>query len=84
VHFVAASYTVFSLLAIVARCCWQVSTALGTETPLPQAHEALDPSGRLTNTSAASADALYRGIFSRLNATLGSDLSYYWFWSPEG
>jgi hypothetical protein len=65
-------------------CSWQVSTALGTETPLPQAHEALDPSGRLTNASAASAAALYHGIFSRLNATLGSDLSYYWFWSPEG
>ena len=26
---------------------------------------------------------VYKGIFKRLNATLGGTLSYYWFWTPE-
>jgi hypothetical protein len=61
-----------------------VATALGTETPVVQAHEQLNGTGGLTNASAASAEVLYRGIFAHLNATLGHNLTYYWFWTPEG
>ena len=62
-----------------------VQTGLGTETPVPQAHEQLNPTGgQFTNSSVAAAKTLYKGIFKHLNATLGSTLSYYWFWTPEG
>lgn len=49
-----------------------IRTAVGTEAPLPQA------GGDLNRTR-----ALYQGIFSRLNATLGHSLAYYWLWTPE-
>lgn len=60
-----------------------IKTALGTETPMPQARETIGPKGKLINSSVALASAIYDGIFRRLNAMLGSTLDYYWPWTSE-